>query len=263
MRRLSVAVIAAASTVAVTQIAVAADLPVKAPVSRAPAIVAPAWSWTGFYLGVNAGYGWNTTTGDYFCSYAGVVGDVGCSTPVSGVVKPRGGLFGVQAGYNWQRNRIVYGIEADIQWSGIKDSASAPVQCCLPQLGESVGVFSASANLEWFGTLRGRLGFAAFDRGLIYGTGGLIYGHESVSALVAFPGGTSYSASSGSTRTGWTLGGGLEYAFTQNVTGKIEGLYYDMGSETIAYTSPITLYTANASFRYRGGIVRGGLNYKF
>lgn len=261
MRYLVVALLAA-TTLGVGA-AAASDLPARTAPRTAPMYSpAPVFSWTGFYIGVNGGYGWNNSTGDSFCTTpGGVVDGVGCTPSVDSTLKPQGGFFGGQAGYNYQSGPFVYGIETDFQWSDIKDSATIGTLCCNPAL-VPLGTLSTSQKLEWFGTLRGRLGYAAFDRGLLYVTGGLIYGKESISLLQAFPA-VSYPASSDSTRTGWTVGGGLEYAFNQNLTGKIEGLYYDMGSETIAFTSPITGFTESANFDYKGVLVRGGLNWKF
>jgi outer membrane immunogenic protein len=89
-----------------------------------------------------------------------------------------------------------------------------------------------------------------------------------VSELVTFPGGATYSAGDSSTRTGWTVGGGLEVAFWSNLTARIEGLYYDMGSETITAAGVLpgggtTGFTQSSTFNFRGGLVRGALNYKF
>jgi outer membrane immunogenic protein len=223
----------------------------------------PVYSWGGFYIGINGGYGWDTTpSGAAFCTNpGGVIGGTGCFGANAGTTKPTGGLFGAQAGYNFQSGSFVYGVETDIQWSGIKGFGSVNSSCCVPALAPE-GTNTASANLQWFGTLRGRFGFAAFDRGLVYATGGLIYGQESVSDLLAFPAAVTYPASATSTRAGWTLGGGLQFAFTQNLAAKIEGLYYDMGSQTISYTSPTLGYTSSTSFNYKGAIIRAGLNWK-
>jgi outer membrane immunogenic protein len=242
--------------------AFAADLPVKAP--RAVPFM-PVYNWTGFYVGVNGGAGWNNTSGDQFClspAPAFIVGGPGCSVANPGSLKPSGGLFGGQAGYNFQNGMFVWGIETDIQWSGIKDSATQTVACCLPVVNPTAGIGTTSQDLDWFGTVRGRLGITVWDRGLLYGTGGLIYGQEKVSESVTFPA-VGYAASASSTRAGWTAGAGFEYAFTNNVTGKIEGLYYDMGSQTIGFTSPVTGFTESASFNYKGALVRAGLNWKF
>jgi outer membrane immunogenic protein len=245
----------------------AADMPLKAP----PAPVAPAWSWTGFYVGVNGGYGWNNSTGNKFCiNLVGVLNGVGCDSPNTGVVRPRGGFAGGQAGYNWQVNSLVLGVETDIQWSDIKRSSSVIDLCCS---GAAVpaGTLSATSKLDWFGTFRGRLGVLATPKALLYVTGGLIYGHETTSALLTFtPPPTNFFPNSASTtRAGGTVGAGLEYAFTPNFSGKVEGLWYDMGSLTSSFTCPAGSttctvgYTIGSTFKFRGEMVRGGLNWKF
>jgi outer membrane immunogenic protein len=246
-------------------------MPLKAP----PAPVAPAWSWTGFYVGVNGGYGWSNSTGNSFCvTPGGVVNGVGCDAPNTGVVRPRGGFAGGQAGYNWQVNSFVLGVETDIQWSDIKRSSSVPDLCCIfPGLPLTPsGTFSATSKLDWFGTFRGRLGVLATPNALLYVTGGLIYGQEKVSTLLSFPivaPTVFYPSSASSTRAGGTVGAGLEYAFTRNFSGKVEGLWYDMGSMTSSFTCPTGAttcsagFTSGANFKFRGEMVRGGLNWKF
>jgi outer membrane immunogenic protein len=252
---------AIAASVLFATAASAADLPART-YTKAPAIAAPIFSWTGFYVGVNAGGGWNDTTGDHFCTNpAGVVGGIGCSSAVNGTLKPSGGLAGGQIGYNWQTGSLVLGAEADIQWSGIKASSSFPVPCCNGFAPDPNIRGASSQELRWFGTVRGRLGVAVAERGLLYGTAGLIYGEEAVA--VALMGGINYAAAASSTRTGWTAGGGFEYAFTNNLTGKVEGLYYDMGKQTISFTSPFTGYTVSGGFQYTGVMARAGLNWKF
>jgi outer membrane immunogenic protein len=248
MRKLVLATVAAVAVLSAP--AFAADMAVKAP----PMTPAPASSWTGFYGGINGGYGWDPSTGDNRCiTPTGVPFGVGCDLPITGMVKPRGGIFGGQVGYNLQVNSIVYGLETDIQWSGIKGSGSA-----IDSLG---GTYNLNANLNWFGTARGRIGVLANPNMLLYATGGLIYGRESASSVLPFPG-TVYPASTAEVRAGWTLGGGLEYAFTATLSGKIEGLYYDMGSVTALFANPVTGFTVGARFADTGAIVRAGLNWK-
>jgi outer membrane immunogenic protein len=227
-------------------------------------LYAPVFSWTGFYVGVNGGGGWSNSTGDLFCETpARVVGGFGCSSSAPGTLKPGGGIFGGQAGYNFQTGPFVWGIETDIQWSGIKASATSAVPCCVGIAGDT-GVGTTSQSLDWFGTVRGRMGYTLWDRGLLYGTGGLIYGQEKVSGSLTFPVAGYGPASDASTHAGWTAGGGFEYAFTNNVTGKIEGLYYDMGSQTLSATAPANNgFTESATFNYKGVLVRAGLNWKF
>lgn len=233
-------------------------------VKARPVAVAPVFSWTGFYLGVNAGYGWNDRSGDITCvGPTGIPAGPGCQSDVLGTLRPQGALAGGQVGYNWQSGVIVFGAEADLQWSGIRQTSTFFVGCCLPPLANPTAFAStATQDLRWFGTVRGRLGVAVAERGLLYGTAGLIYGEEAVNySLIGAV--VNYAASASSTRAGWTAGAGFEYAFTNNLTGKIEGLYYDMGSQTISFTNAITQYTENGTYRNRGALARAGLNWKF
>jgi outer membrane immunogenic protein len=236
----------------------AADMPVKAPVYVAP------FTWTGIYLGINAGYGIGQSTGDAYCTNpAGVVSGTGCAAPMGAALSQSGGFVGGQLGANYQTGMFVWGVEADIHVSHINDSTSAlPLPCCFPLLGATGSTLTRSANLDWFGTVRGRLGLAIWDRTLIYGTGGVMYGEEVASLLVTTPGPT-FQAQSSSTHTGWVAGGGIEYAFTNRISAKVEGLYYDLGSETIAFRSPTTGFTESANFAYKGALVRLGANLKF
>jgi outer membrane immunogenic protein len=256
MKNICIGIAALATLIAAP--AFAADMPLKAP----PAPVAPALSWTGFYIGLNGGYGWNRSTGDTTCiTPGGVVNGLGCPLPNTGIVRPQGGLFGGQIGYNWQSSAIVWGLETDIQWANIKASGAKTDFCCGPPF-PAAGVDAASADLQWFGTFRGRVGVLATPSALLYVTGGLIYGHESVAGLVSFPL-VQYPSAASSTRAGGTAGAGFEYAFTPNFSGKVEGLWYDMGSLNTAFTSPVTGFTEQFHFRFTGAIVRGGLNWKF
>jgi outer membrane immunogenic protein len=236
----------------------AADMPVKAPVYVAP------FTWTGIYLGINAGYGTGQNTGDAYCTNpAGVVSGVGCAAPMSAALSQAGGFVGGQLGANYQTGMFVWGVEADIHVSHINDSTGAlPLPCCIPALATPGSTLLRSANLDWFGTVRGRLGLAIWDRTLVYGTAGVMYGEEVVNFLATTPA-TTYQAQSSGTHTGWTAGGGIEYAFTNNISAKVEGLYYNMGSETIAFTNPATNFTESTNFGYKGALVRLGANLKF
>jgi outer membrane immunogenic protein len=261
--------LAGVSAVAIVGTAAAADL--RPMYTKAPPPPPPAFSWTGFYVGVNAGWGWNDTSGDTFCTDpGGITQGTFCPIFPQGNLQPSGGFGGGQIGYNLQNGQFVYGIEADIQGADISDSFSMAT-LGVPQVGGTTlgpGTFSQSQKLDWFGTVRGRLGWTPWDRTLLYLTGGLIYGHESVSGLVALASGATYAASDSSVRIGGTVGGGVEYAFSPRFTGRIEGLYYDMGSETITAvgvgsTGIPTGFTQSSTFNYRGGLVRGAVNFKF
>jgi outer membrane immunogenic protein len=231
--------------------AIAAEMPVKAP--QPPPVATP--DWTGFYFGINGGYGWEEATGSSACTAGGVL----CDPGVSSIDKPEGGLLGAQIGYNWQSGIVVYGLETDIQWSDIKSTASATD---VGPLGS--GTFTATTELDWFGTFRGRLGITPWNNGLLYVTGGLIYGEQKTSASLAFPAVT-FAGSASSTHAGGTFGVGLEYRFTPALSGKIEGLWYDMGSVTEAEADPLgpAGLSEEARFHLEGSIVRAGLNYHF
>ncbi len=236
----------------------AADIPVKVP------LVAP-YTWTGLYLGINAGYGTGENTGYHYCvNPAGVVSGVGCPVPMPAALTGSGGFIGGQIGANYQTGLFVWGVEADIHVSSIHDATGAlPVPCCNPAFATAGFTLQRSQNLDWFGTVRGRLGIAAWDRTLIYGTGGVMYGEEVVSFLTITPTPITYQAQSSGTHTGWVAGGGIEYAFTAAISAKVEGLYYDMGTEVLAVTGATTHATGAADYSYRGALVRLGANLKF
>jgi outer membrane immunogenic protein len=231
---------------------------------KAPVIVAP-FTWTGLYLGVNAGYGTGSSTNSTYCTTpAGIVSGPGCFAPVGSALSPAGGFVGGQVGYNYQTGLFVWGVEADIHVSHINDSTGAlPLSCCIATGSIPGYTVLRSENLDWFGTVRGRLGLAIWDRTLVYGTGGLMYGEEVSNLLVTTPFGPTYQAQSSGTHTGWVAGGGLEYAFTNKLSAKVEGLYYNLGSETIAASNPVSPFTVSESNNYKGALVRLGANLKF
>ena len=269
----------AATTIAGS--AFAADLPSR---KVAPAYIAPApiFTWTGFYVGVNLGYGFggsNTLTGTdfYLGNYPATV--PGINTTFNGGGSNLSGILGgAQIGYNWQMGRLVAGLEADIQGAGLKSSNFAGPLPGNPTLG-FIPFFTAasvSQKVDWFGTLRGRLGFTVTPTLLAYVTGGLAYGNvkNSLTYTAVFPAvagalftGTN-SASSG--RIGWTLGAGAEYAFASNWTMKLEYLYTDLGNSSVSTVTafgpaiPVQpLFAPVVTRRTAFHTVRAGLNYKF
>ena len=265
--------LAAASTLAFMQIASAADLPRKAPAAPPPPV--PVFSWTGFYVGANIGGGWARDHGEHFCLGPTGVPDADCQVlpPGSEHISSSGIIGGGQMGYNWQTGQIVLGIETDFQGADIRGSTTVggPFGFAGPPPGVALpaGIFTASEKIDWFGTVRGRVGWVPWDRVLIFATGGLIYGHVVADSLFTAPNvGTAYAGSSSATRAGWTVGGGVEYAFTNNWSGKIEGQYYDLGSITVVGNeTPLTFppggFQHNKNFDFTGAIVRLGLNYMF
>ena len=243
--------------------ALAADMPVKAPPPPAPV-----WSWTGFYIGADAGYAWNQGTGGRTCvNPAGMAFGSGCTLNIeNSIISQRGGLVGGEAGYNIQSGIFLAGIETDIQWSDIKASATAQ----LGSLASPTCCYLASANMDWFGTTRFRVGFLPTQSLLLYITGGAIYGHESVSGVTNFiTSGFIYPATASTVRGGVIGGAGLEYAFNWNLSAKVEGLVYDMGNINAVFACPAGATTCTPGFREggtfaaRGVIARAGLNWHF
>jgi outer membrane immunogenic protein len=210
---------AAFAAIFISSAAIAADLPTKGPVTYAPPPPPPAW--TGFYVGIHGGYG-----GDEF-RYPFSVGG-GVLTGEASLTSS--GFFGGgQIGYNWQfAPSWVAGIEADIAWSGIEGKVSAVANA--PGIGLSA---SAGSELEWFGTVRGRIGYLLTPNALLYVTGGWAFGHVETTARATL-GGATAALTSGSDKSGWTAGGGIEYALAHAVTLKAEYLYVDLGRDTLA-----------------------------
>jgi outer membrane immunogenic protein len=255
--------------------AMAADLPVKAPVYKAPPALVPAFSWTGFYIGGNVGYGANTADGNPGCiDNTGVPNGPFCQVVPGGHINASGVFGGGQFGYNWQFAQYVWGIETDFQGSGIRGSTTASGPFGFfggPGLGLALppGAFTASEDLQWFGTTRIRFGYAGIDRVLLYVTGGAAYGAASLSSnLIALNAGTTYPASTSVTKVGWAAGGGLEYAISTNWSAKLEGLYFDLGhattvGEEVPFTFPPFGFTRTKEFDLQYALVRLGINYKF
>jgi outer membrane immunogenic protein len=247
----------AAIALAMTGPAQAADMPVKAVATQAPV-----FSWTGWYVGTNVGYGWGRDSQDPFCiTPAGVLGGTGCTILPENNLSPQGWLGGGQFGFNYQAGVWVLGLEADIQAAKIEDSTSLAGTFPTVGGGTAAATLLASQSIDWFGTVRGRVGWT-FDRALIYATGGLIYGRVTASQNVVFGPTIQYPSSASATNTGWTAGGGIEYAFHPKWTGRIEGLYYDLGSLTSSFLLPITGFTRGANYEFSGFLVRIGANYR-
>lgn len=205
---------------------------------RAPraAYYPPALRWSGFYAGVQAGYGWGTT--DATSTALSSMGTEAFNYSTSGAI---GGLH---AGYNWQFNQFVLGLETDLESSGVK--------------GSGIGTFSSghSTSIDWMGSLRARAGFTTGNT-LLYVTGGLAYGGVTVdrSAGAAFK----PFAGDDAWKTGWTLGAGVEHAFTRNISARLEYRYTDLG--TVTYTNlPANL---NDTSSISNSAVRAGLSFKF
>jgi outer membrane immunogenic protein len=203
------------------------------------------FSWSGFYAGINGGYGWTERDDLTITNNVG-----GSTTPTKGT-SPSGPFAGLQAGYNWQRGNLVVGVETDIQVAGVRDSFDRLVG---PDL------IDAQAGLDYFGTVRGRIGYA-WGHTLLYGTGGFAYGGVQDKIVVN---GVARPQNS-STETGWVAGGGIEHVFARNWTVKLEYQHLDLGSYKLSAPvlppNGITVFTSSLEHAY--DTVRVGVNYQF
>jgi len=278
MKRLVLAVGAALVAAAPT---FAADLP---PAPVAAPVVAPApWSWTGFYIGGNAGYSWGDSDATGTVALAVSVGGVpftALTSPQSaaGTNSVNGLIGGGQAGFNWQTGALVLGVEADIQASGQRGSnafcTNGGGNACPAgpfAFGTAPFLLGVDEKLQWFGTARGRIG-AGGDRFLFYVTGGVAVGEinaDYASAGTLIPAPASVAGSASFTKVGWVVGVGVEARLVDNWTAKLEYLYMDLGSFTDTLTASGSLasvtstVTTTFSSRLTDSIVRVGLNYKF
>lgn len=236
----------------------AADMAVKA----RPIVVDPSYNWTGFYVGVNGGYAWSGQTGDVVATSGGLAipPAVAAGTIPSFLgVRAEGGFGGAQAGYNWQSNHFVFGIEGDIQGAAMKQSLVL-THAAIP--GFFATMHAASSELDWFGTVRGRIGYAS-NQVLLYGTGGVAYGYTSDSATSqVVPPPPFGSGSNSGTRVGWAAGAGVEWAFRPSWSIKGEYLRVDLGSSTTRVAFPSGDFI-DYHFRHAYDTVRVGINYKF
>jgi outer membrane immunogenic protein len=198
-----------------------------------PPPVMQVFSWTGFYIGGNAGWGFTNGSGTFTTAFG--------ADPFT--IKNNGFLGGAQVGYNWQTGPMVFGAEGDFQGTAASGSLSAT----------SGPTISATAKTPWFGTLRGRVGYA-IDSVMVYATGGAVYGGSSWNGSVSTVGGFS----SATTFWTWTAGVGVEAAFWNCWSAKLEYLFAGTPSSTPAIPT-VTAVSGNAG----ASIIRTGLNYHF
>jgi len=278
MHRLSLAVIAATCTVVTfAQIASAADLPRKAPAYTPPP--APIFTWSGFYIGGSAGYHWahagnsaTTISQDPNFGYWDPVTAAALAAAAGNTLKPAGFAGGAYAGYNWQTSSLVLGLEGD--FTGLVGTDSRVTFFPIP-FSTSTAVLTGSAKDKWMATIRGRVGYA-LDRLLFYATGGVAWSnwelaHSYTDNIPATR--TAFGAiTSTTTRTGWVVGGGLEYAFGYNWVIRGEYLYADFGTANSSFLVSNTndcgggrtcMFTFNHSEKLTEKIARAGLSYKF
>lgn len=213
-----------------------------------------AYNWTGFYVGGHAGYGWGDTD-------TSIPGSVLYDTAAFSL-KGDGAIAGAQLGYNWQvAPQWVVGLEADMSGTGIADQVLAT---------QTVGGVPATAgfthfmsrDVNWLATVRGRIGYT-WGSTLAYVTGGAAFGDIHYEAATAWNGIGFNPASFSKVRSGWTLGGGVEWAVAGNWTAKLEYLYYDLDGVSI-FTQGNAGFSATHNWDdTKVSVVRAGVNYKF
>jgi outer membrane immunogenic protein len=195
----------------------AADMPRRPMPAKAPFYVPPAWTWTGFYIGVNGGGGWGRS--DFSAPFA------------TGSFDTSGWLVGGTLGYNYQMGPAVLGIEGDIDYSDIRGSAPCAGATC-------------ETRNNWLSTVRGRLGYS-FGQFMPYVTGGLAVGD--IKSSIAGIG------SATETKAGWTVGGGVEAHISGPWTAKLEYLYVDLGrgGTVLGSDSRFTTNIVRAGLNYK------------
>jgi len=283
--------VGALAMMAAVQPLAAADMPAKAPILKAPPAV---YNWTGFYVGANVGFSWGRAKTDlvgteqvqvFRTAGANLVLDTG-AVPIAGFSdrsNANGWLGGVQAGYNWQTGRWLFGIEADFQGTG-EDSDFLHTFVIPPVLVQGVQTpattvsVAGETKLKWFGTVRGRLGWLPTERILLYATGGLAYGRIESDYVFGLSSDGTATVNNSHTKAGYVVGGGIEGAlWWDNWTVKAEYLYMDLrrfNTGGISATAnllntpqqgfnTVTTLNASANTRFTDNIFRIGLNYHF
>jgi outer membrane immunogenic protein len=256
----------------------AADMsrPAPAPIYTKAPMMAPVYSWTGGYIGVNAGYAW----GDSEASTSSVFSLAGFFDPVSvplvnaagtQTIKPNGFTGGGQIGYNWQASSVtVFGLEADFEYFGLKGSVTSSG----PYFPGSLSGFAInqSVRTDWLATFRARLGFLVTPSTLLYVTGGGAV--TNLQGTFTFNDNlpNAFSTESGSfntTKLGWTAGGGVEWAMWSGWSAKAEYLFVSFPTATTTSNNFSTIFgpvpgqVFTHSLDLDAHIVRVGLNYKF
>jgi outer membrane immunogenic protein len=259
MRRLSLALLAGIAFGFVGG-AHAADM---APVLKAPPAPPAVDPWTGFYVGANGGYSW----GPWDSTSLGPTFNLSATGSTTASPDVKGWVAGVQGGYNWRINNTwLAGLEADIQWTGQRDTATTSANFVLGAFRTTLTI-DTQWKLPWFDTFRGRVGALIDPTTLIYLTGGAALGRfefsEVTTATIATLGGAFVASASAlrsepKHRWGGVVGAGVEKKFTPNWSAKAEFLYLDFGTYTFLAGSGL-----DTSVRLNDYIGRVGVNYKF
>jgi outer membrane immunogenic protein len=256
----------------------AADLGPRRPVYKAPPpamVPAPVFTWTGCYIGGNIGWGWgrDTVSIPNIAETAGVPPEEVAGLTIPSVTgNTNGVLGGGQAGCNYQfASNWVIGIEGDGEAADIKGDVSESVPFANPFVPGSLVTITgtAHARTDWIASVTGRLGWA-WDRVLLYAKGGAAWAGDKYSVNIPIFG---ENLSASETRSGWTVGGGVEWAFWNNWSAKVEYDFYDFGTRDISLSGtftggpttfnpgPITVSGINIKETIQ--TVKFGINYRF
>lgn len=227
--------------------------------------------WTGFYLGLHAGIGLNdssyklTPTGAFLTGGFPATNHLRTDSADLTGAAFTGGLHG---GYNWQFKEFVFGPEIDFSYNGVDQSDIVNRPLGAPAAGNFI--HNVSQKVDWLGTVRARAGLSLLPQWLVYATGGLAYGHVSSDTRVLFSvGDDHYAGSHSTTRVGWTVGGGTEWAITSRWSARLEYLYVDLGQ--FSYRDACVNCAAlgfdalsyQTDIKTREHIVRFGASYRF
>ena len=224
------------------------------------------YNWTGWYVGAHAGY----SKGNGNTRFAPLPDAATFLNLAPQTLKPdpSGAFGGGQFGYNWQKGSFVFGVEADL--SGASVAGTKTITPIIQNNGTpfpGAGFLTTHQETNWLGTVRPRFGVAVIPRLLVYGTGGVVYGHTNYSADSDFrPVGTEhYPAAFDKTKAGWTVGAGGEFGLNNHWTVKFDYLFYDLGTRTVTVNPAIPLppFQVKYTFQTRAQTIRGGVNFRF
>jgi outer membrane immunogenic protein len=255
MKRFLFAGLGALACITMMRPAAAADIPVS-PLPYRPAAVI--FNWTGFYLGAHAGGGW--VRKDETAVPFALAGATIATAPVA--LNPSGWLAGGQVGFNYQAGAWVIGAEAQASWSNLTGNAACSSTATLAGI-VTVLPANCSGKVDALGTIAGRLG-VAFDRLLLYGKAGGAWANDKYSSAPTTAALPQLTFNANETRWGWMVGTGIEYAFIDNWSAKLEYNYMDFGTRGVRFTSPTAaLVSLDANIRERLHVVKAGINYRF
>jgi outer membrane immunogenic protein len=255
MKRFLFAGLGALACIAALRPAAAADIPVT-PLPYRPAAVI--FNWTGFYLGAHAGGGWARK--DETALPFALAGATVATAPVA--LNLSGFLAGGQVGFNYQAGAWVIGAEAQASWSNLTGSAACSSTATAGGIVTILGA-NCTGKVDALGTIAGRLG-VAFDRLLLYGKAGAAWADDKYSIASTTAGLPQLNFNASETRWGWMFGPGVEYAFTDSWSAKLEYNYMDFGTRGVRFSNPtVALLFLDSNVRERIHVVKAGINYRF